>query len=156
LDVLSGANGSAINNQNLVSLNYISGFWASNSTTIAPITPVAGQPVTIVSAPLACSVSDIYAVQASGFNYYNIYMKVNNLPRLDNTITSVGNVTIDGADSWNNLVFNLDGAWNLSGPTMLKSNQTVNSTGAGYILARKSAIHPTYNGTMPISCSTLK
>lgn len=117
-----------------------------NCNTVATTTPAPS-----VS---TCTVSDIYAVQVPGFVYYNLYMKVNNLPS-SGDIMPVANVAITGADSWNSLVFNRDGAYNASGQTVLKATQTVSDAGVSYIIARKNAIRPIKNGTTVTSCSSI-
>ncbi|MBI5456734.1 peptidoglycan-binding protein [Candidatus Kaiserbacteria bacterium] len=95
-----------------------------------------------------CQVVDLYATQVPGYVYSDLFMVVRGLP------TGSGQVSITGADSWNNLMFSsqgLDSAGNL----LLQANQTINSTGVSYILERENAITPISYGGVSISCQSI-
>ncbi len=93
-----------------------------------------------------CQVVDIYAEIVPGKWFYNFYMKVRGL-------SGTGQVGITGSDTWNNLKFD---PYSTSGDTViLKANQTVNSVGVDYLLARKNTIKPVSVGGKSVNCQSI-
>jgi len=106
--------------------------------------------VTVTGGSTACEVTDIYAEGVPGYVYYNLFMKVRNLP---GATTKMPVVAIMGAESWDNLTFSQVGY--SSGITTLQASQTVNGTGINYIMERKYTIRPISNGGSPITCTPM-
>ena len=110
--------------------------------------------VTVAGSDTACEVTDIYAEGVPGYMYYNLFMKVRNLP---GATTKMPVVAITGAESWDNLTFSQVGY--SSGVTTLQASQTVNAAGINYIMERKYNIKPISNGTSigttPIICTPM-
>jgi hypothetical protein len=98
-------------------------------------------------------VTDIYAEGVPGYVYYNLFMKVRNLPPAGESLIATS-VSITGADSWNNLTFSRV-ATDSNNVTTLQASQTVNGTGIDYVLARKYVIVPVNSGTGPITCTPM-
>lgn len=83
----------------------------------------------------ACTIADIYAVQVPGYTYNDLYMKIMAPPSTVTTSTLYG---ITGAESWDNLTFTEYKSGD--GYKILKATQTLNSTGAAYVISKKSSI----------------
>lgn len=88
-----------------------------------------------VTTQTACTIADIYAVQVPGYTYNDLYMKVMSPPSTLTTSTMYG---ITGAESWDNLTFTEYKSGD--GYKILKATQTLNSTGAAYVIGKKSSI----------------
>ncbi|MEK7156469.1 MAG: peptidoglycan-binding protein [Patescibacteria group bacterium] len=129
---------------------YIATLTSAGSCTSGYCAQTASATVTVSGGSTACEVTDIYAESVPGYVYYNLFMKVRNLP---GATSKMPVVSITGAESWDNLTFSQVGY--SSGVTTLQASQTVNGTGINYIMERKYTIRPVSNGTAPITCTPM-
>ena len=110
--------------------------------------------ITVTGGSAACEVTDLYAESVPGYVYYNLFMKVRNLPSASD-VGSIDPISITGADSWNNLTFTRL-ATTGDNVTTLQASQTIGGVGLNYIMERRFVIKPVSIGTLlTMSCTPM-